>query len=648
MADRIQQRRDTAARWAQYNPILLEGEVGYVTDDPNQYKIGDGVHTWNELPLRGFDGTLVHELGDSQTAAMSQQGVTKVNDNAYIRDAISVANAVVINTVETAEIGVEIEWVNTGKVLRDDGTLSDNSGLKTSDYISCLDNKTPIALIGSFISYDKGFANVAYYTEDENHSFLCAFNIKSARFAVIPGVCARISIRNADTARFSSINIVQNVTLAKFSDIVSNLGDNKLSVYSEFDVGDIIEPDEIITSHWINGSGNVVSINSENFTVYKYNVENLPPTFAVRGKVGAQSASSAFVFTNKENVDYDVIYREAIAENTYPDYNRMVVTPYDAKYFYLARYKNSGIGLNLMAAYNIAFKTNKSDIGYAVMDYASVMKGYYIGSGGVLTEIQSNNYRVNIYEVTHLRGKEIAIDGEFGAEAAITPYAFSDNDTDIYTAQTFDNMPSGAPHRFYKKERVSVPLQASYLFIMNYVPYGPVKVYSIVEKTGDNHIDDTQRIEQIEKFTGMLVKMTPQETKTSYFLNASKQPTLLADGGAPKWRVLVYDVSQLDKVYLKGTIDSSAESYAYAFSTNAETVDGDGFRLNDAGGNNMSWKFDDYVYIPEGAKYLFLSSYDSGGDVLYAYSLSTDNALDRGSSSIKLLDSDVLICPIYG
>nr|DAP15220.1 MAG TPA: hyaluronidase [Caudoviricetes sp.] len=78
MADRIQQRRDAAARWAQYNPILLEGEVGYVTDDPNQYKIGDGVHTWNELPLRGFDGTLVHTLGNSQTAAMSQKGVTYI------------------------------------------------------------------------------------------------------------------------------------------------------------------------------------------------------------------------------------------------------------------------------------------------------------------------------------------------------------------------------------------------------------------------------------------------------------------------------------------------------------------------------------------------------------------------------------------
>lgn len=78
MADKVQLRRDTAVRWAQFNPVLSEGEVGYVTDNPNQYKIGDGVHAWNDLPLRGFDGTLVHELGNSETAAMSQKGVTYI------------------------------------------------------------------------------------------------------------------------------------------------------------------------------------------------------------------------------------------------------------------------------------------------------------------------------------------------------------------------------------------------------------------------------------------------------------------------------------------------------------------------------------------------------------------------------------------
>lgn len=76
MADRIQFRRDTAARWSQYNPILLEGEIGVVTDNPNQYKIGDGINAWNSLPLRGFDGTVVQETGNAEDAVMSQKSVS--------------------------------------------------------------------------------------------------------------------------------------------------------------------------------------------------------------------------------------------------------------------------------------------------------------------------------------------------------------------------------------------------------------------------------------------------------------------------------------------------------------------------------------------------------------------------------------------
>ena len=77
MADKIQMRRDTAARWQQFNPILMEGEIGLVLDDPNQYKIGDGVHAWNSLPLRGFNGNIVQETGDDENAVMSQKVVTE-------------------------------------------------------------------------------------------------------------------------------------------------------------------------------------------------------------------------------------------------------------------------------------------------------------------------------------------------------------------------------------------------------------------------------------------------------------------------------------------------------------------------------------------------------------------------------------------
>lgn len=78
MADRIQQRRDTKARWEQFNPILLEGETGYVLDDPNLYKIGDGIHHWNELDYRGYDGTVVQGIGAAQNAVMSQRAICDV------------------------------------------------------------------------------------------------------------------------------------------------------------------------------------------------------------------------------------------------------------------------------------------------------------------------------------------------------------------------------------------------------------------------------------------------------------------------------------------------------------------------------------------------------------------------------------------
>lgn len=46
---KFQLKRGTAARWAELNPILSEGEPGFVYDS-NRLKIGDGIHSWNDLP----------------------------------------------------------------------------------------------------------------------------------------------------------------------------------------------------------------------------------------------------------------------------------------------------------------------------------------------------------------------------------------------------------------------------------------------------------------------------------------------------------------------------------------------------------------------------------------------------------------------
>lgn len=49
MADRIQIRRDTKARWVDLNPILAAGEMGFEIDN-NRLKIGNGITAWNSLP----------------------------------------------------------------------------------------------------------------------------------------------------------------------------------------------------------------------------------------------------------------------------------------------------------------------------------------------------------------------------------------------------------------------------------------------------------------------------------------------------------------------------------------------------------------------------------------------------------------------
>lgn len=89
MADIIQHRRDTSANWAEENPILLEGEIGYCTDNPNLYKIGDGVHDWKSLPFRGFTGTISQSLGDDENAVISQKIVTDQFVNATMEYNVS-------------------------------------------------------------------------------------------------------------------------------------------------------------------------------------------------------------------------------------------------------------------------------------------------------------------------------------------------------------------------------------------------------------------------------------------------------------------------------------------------------------------------------------------------------------------------------
>lgn len=96
MADRIQHARDTLANWQSENPVLLEGEIGLVTDQPGLWKWGDGVTPWNNLPWCGFNGNIAQTTGTSTMAVMSQKAVTDAIA------AMSTLEFVVVSSLPTA------------------------------------------------------------------------------------------------------------------------------------------------------------------------------------------------------------------------------------------------------------------------------------------------------------------------------------------------------------------------------------------------------------------------------------------------------------------------------------------------------------------------------------------------------------------
>lgn len=57
MIAQIRMRRDTSAAWNALNPILADGEPA-VDSDVDQFKIGDGVTRWRDLPFSSINATV--------------------------------------------------------------------------------------------------------------------------------------------------------------------------------------------------------------------------------------------------------------------------------------------------------------------------------------------------------------------------------------------------------------------------------------------------------------------------------------------------------------------------------------------------------------------------------------------------------------
>jgi len=76
MADRLQFRRDTAENWAEYNPILADGEIG-IERDSGRFKLGDGIHQWSELIFSS------NRLKDDYFAYIDKEDMDSISYGSY-------------------------------------------------------------------------------------------------------------------------------------------------------------------------------------------------------------------------------------------------------------------------------------------------------------------------------------------------------------------------------------------------------------------------------------------------------------------------------------------------------------------------------------------------------------------------------------
>lgn len=100
-------RRGTAARWTEKNPILASGEIGYETDT-NQFKIGNGLSRWNDLPYF-IDEDAIQALLDAGGGAGAD---TRIGDMALLTTTEKGTVVGAINEVNVPPVPLDLLYSN--------------------------------------------------------------------------------------------------------------------------------------------------------------------------------------------------------------------------------------------------------------------------------------------------------------------------------------------------------------------------------------------------------------------------------------------------------------------------------------------------------------------------------------------------------
>jgi trimeric autotransporter adhesin len=111
---RIQIRRDTLANWNTVDPVLADGEIGYIKDT-NNIKIGDGTTAFNSLSY--FNGNLassnLNDLADVTIVSASNGEFLRWNGTAWINGVVNLSTDTVGNYMVNVVAGTGVTVTHT-------------------------------------------------------------------------------------------------------------------------------------------------------------------------------------------------------------------------------------------------------------------------------------------------------------------------------------------------------------------------------------------------------------------------------------------------------------------------------------------------------------------------------------------------------
>ena len=270
---------------------------------------------------------------------------------------------------------------------------------------------------------------------------------------------------------------------------------------------------------------------------------------------------------------------------------------------------------------------------------SEVIESSFITNKGHVTKFEDAKYKIYKYDVSTLPDI-IMIKGTGGVFIDTMLYMFTD----------INNVWNGLDNRYNQngvgefEHIIKVPKKASYLYLENIVStqagLNKPQVYSVKSKVD----------------AGYGIMSTESTIQESFITNLGK----ISNIKDSRFFIDIYNVSAYagGKVILDGKVGFTASTVQYAFSdTNDSIYQSQSLKVL-AGGEKKQFSMEE-VYVPQEAKYLFISRYTTNGDfkVYGVFSKDVQEVISEDclriqkieeNNTFKIYDSDVLICPIYG